>query len=243
MKYTIISVSNRREHYKKAIREELSAHKEVTDIEFCGPEDDKIGRMKEYGLHFNDEHWHPQTGELGIWLSSFACWKWCVDNDEPLRYFEDDALIKPGFDGWYDTLFEPDLTTDPLKPELISLIVPYNQHQDFGWQYYQRQAMINYPDGAPANLVGYKRMARAYQGYCNAAMEIYPDGARKLIDAAHQHGIYTPVDCFVFEQGFDATRDARTLNRIDILTPKPQYATGVDVDWNAETHIHGTGLA
>ncbi len=243
MKYTIISVTDRREQSKAKIRAELSDHEEVTDIEFCGPDHDKIGRMKAFGLNFDPDYWHPQTGELGIWLSAYACWRYCVEHDEPLRYFEDDATISAGFDQWYDTLFEPDFTRPPLKPELISLIVPYNQRQDYGWQYYQAQAMINYPDGAPDNHVGYKRLARAYQGYCNAAMEIYPDGARKLIDAARQHGIYTPVDCFVFEQGFDATRDARTLNRIDILTPKPQYATGVDVDWNAETHIHGSGLA
>jgi len=242
MKYTIISVTDRREQSKQAIRKELSAHEEVTDIEFSGPGDDKIGRMKEYGLDFNSDYWHPQTGELGVWLSAYACWRYCVDTDEPLRYFEDDAIVAPGFDDWYNSLFEPDLTREPLTPQLISLIVPHNQRQDFGWQYYQKQAMINYPDGAPDNHVGYKRLARAYQGYCNAAMELRPEGAAMLIEAAHQFGIYTPVDCFVFEQGFG--RDRRPESpRINILTPKPKFATGVDVDWNAETHIHGSGLA
>lgn len=242
MKYTIISVSDRRDHYKQAIREELSEHEEITNVRFCGPDDDKIGRMKEYGLDFDPSHWHPQTGELGIWLSSYACWQWCVDNNEPLRYFEDDALIKPGFDDWYNGLFEPDFVGIPLTPDAISLIVPFNQYNDFTLQYFKPNSMMAYPDGAPDNLVGYQKMCRAYQGYCNVAMELYPSGAAKLIDAAQRYGIYTPVDCFIFEQGQDIVR-RRNPVRLDILTPKPEFATGVDVDWQAETHIHGSGPA
>lgn len=242
MKYTIISVSNKREESKRAIRQELSAHEEVTEVQFCGPADDKIGRMKDYGLDFDDSYWHPQTGELGIWLSTYACWQWCVDNNEPLRYFEDDAIIKPGFDDWYNGLFEPDFTQEPLTPDAISLIVPFNQYNDFTLQYFQPNAMMAYPDGAPDNLVGYKKICRAYQGYCNVAMELYPAGAAKLIDAAHRYGIYTPIDCFIFEQAQDDVR-RRNPTRLNVLTPKPEFATGVDVDWNAETHIHGSGLA
>ncbi len=76
-------------------------------------------------------------------------------------------------------------------------------------------------------------MARAYQGYCCVATLYSPSGARRLLEIAGEKGMYTPVDCFLFQE-------AHGKNAVRAYAPTPDAQRIVDIDWNTPTTIHGT---
>ena len=230
MYYTIISVSDRREESKRAIREQMKAHTEITSIKFYTANND--AHMLLGGNHIDINWPELKRGELGVWCSQISVWNWIVDHDTPLIVFEDDAIVNPGFDKWYASLKMP-------PADICSLFVPTDQFND--WQYdYTGQPMIVFPSASPNHNIDHPRMSRAYQGYSCVALQIWPSGAAKLLRAARQTGITMPVDCFVFETGFpDNVR--KFTERTQIVAPQPRLAKGVAVDWKATTHIHNTG--
>ncbi len=232
MKYTIISVSDRREDYKKDIRAELSSHEEVTDIKFYTAADDCAGLLKSVGI---EPVWTGiRGGELGVWCSQISVWKWIVEHDESLMIFEDDAIIYPGFDDWRNGL-----GYDELDYDAVSLFVPSGQFGDWNYDYVGHSINIH-PGASPNHDIGHDRMARAYQGFSCVGLHIAPSGARKLIKAIEEVP-HMPVDCYIFETGFpDSVRHC--AERTQILAPQPKFATGVEVYWKAETHIHNTDL-
>lgn len=230
MKYTIISVTDNREHYKAEIREQLREHEEVTGIDFVGYEHDHWAILQEYGLSIYG--YRPTVGELGIWLSQIRCWKWAVEHQESLIVFEDDAIVRPGFDEWYSFVTEPEIEYD-----VFSLFVPDNQRGDFELSWVGNAGIV-YPGGSPNHVIGHPKLARAYQGYGGVCIQVTPEGAQKMLDGVKELGIYQPIDCWIFERGFPDF--VRKGPRLEIVTPQPEYANGVTVDWNAETTIHTT---
>lgn len=234
MKYTIVSVTDKREQSKSAIRAQLSEHEEITEIEFFGPGHDLLAEAERRGLTFDS--WTPRIGELGVWLSQHNCWQWCADNDEPLLVVEDDAIISDGFDEWYTTITE-NMTT----PDALALFVPHDQFNDFEYDTVGWTLSGVWRGGSPNHTINHEFLARAYQGYSCVAILYWPSGARKLLAAVQQQGITTPVDCWLFEQGFPDHRRTPNSERVHIWAPKPRFATGVFVDWFAPTNIHNTG--
>ena len=229
MHYTIISVSNRRELSKQAIRAAMVNHTEVTDITFYSKQWRCVDLLQQYDIELNMEQ--IKAGELGIWCSQISVWQWIIDNDTPLIVFEDDAIVKPGFDKWYESLNIP-------PADICSLFVPTDQFND--WQYdYVGHTITHWPSASPNHNINHSRMSRAYQGYSGVALQIWPSGAAKLLRAVHETGIIMPVDCFIFETGFpDEVR--KFTERMEIVAPQPRLAHGVAVDWKATTHIHNT---
>lgn len=178
---------------------------------------------------------HPEAfsiGEIGIWLSVFDCWQWCAENLEGLIVFEDDAIPAKNFDEQLDYLLREVPSFD-----FVCLWVPENQRQDYlydvtyndegqpshhGMRSYQ-DSLYNY---------GALRAAKVYNGYGNVATLYSSRGAEFFIDRVREVGIYTPVDCYLYQEAH--------AGRCEGYGPKPFWATLVEYDWSVPTTVHTT---
>lgn len=232
--YTIISINDRAEENKADIRAKLDPIPEVTDIHFVNGNNARELVLVWRRSGINKAEWTPKVGEAGIWLSQYACWQWLVDSDyEYLLVFEDDAKVSPNFRkalGEY-------LSETPEDMDFFSLAVPENQRQDFGYR------IIYDENGEPKPVVragergydftfGSKVVARVYQGYCCVAVLYSKAGAQKLIDVAKERGMYTPVDCFLYQT---AHRGA-----VNGYAPIPKGPMPVEIDWQIPTTVQDT---
>lgn len=235
--YAIISIDDSRQEKKSHIRNVLFFYDEVKDIEYIrGADLEQVKRFREQNPQMmGSSLYTPRLGEIGVWLSQYNCWKWAAENKRHLMVFEDDAILEPNFEKNWMTLLEE----LPADYDFLAIFVPNNQLGDYN-------AIIKYdeegvptvwnqtsPEWSSFNF-GAKNLAKAYQGYGAVATMFSPKGAQKLIDIAHERGIYTPVDCFFFLNAHSG--------RLDGYAPKPDsmFPRLVSVDWNAPTTIHDT---
>lgn len=234
MKYNIISINDDRAEYKERIRHRVRMD-EVSIPATDGREVDLFTELEKRDLRYLMEYGVLTKGELGIWLSTFDCWQWAVDNQEELVTFEDDAIPTQNFNHVLN-LFHNEL---PADYDIMSLWVPQNQLIDF-----QYDAVFD-EDGIPTNVgpnrhsalsiynCGKIRIARVYQGYGNVALLYSPQGAERLIDHVQTHGIKGPVDCWIFQRAHTGI--------VTGYAPKPHWANkAVGYDWAAETTVHNT---
>lgn len=229
MKFNILSIDDSREHYKKAIRAVVKCD-EVSIPTFNGHVSDVAQGLVERGLAYTNQ-WQPFTlGEMGVWLSTFDCWAWCVQNNEHLLVFEDDAVPAQDFDLQLDGL------QIPSDFGYVALWVPENQHVDYQYSItYEKDGMpiihgMLPPGTSHYNLIpNREKVCRAYQGYGNVATLYSPQGGSDLIKEARKLGLYMPIDCFIHTTSH--------VKRVNGLAPKPDYATLVGYDW-PETTVH-----
>lgn len=172
-------------------------------------------------------------GEVGIWLSMFDCWEWALENDETLITLEDDAKPQWFFDEAVD-LFIKEL---PRDWDFLCLWVPNDQKQDYLYNVtYNSDGMpkIFGRMSAKNSLFDYgaQYTAKAYNGYGNVATVFSPKGAKFFIDQARKVGLYTPVDCYLYQEAH--------AGRCKGFSPKPEHATLVDYDWSVPTTVHTT---
>lgn len=227
MKFNIISVDDSRQKYKDHIRSVVMIE-EIKIPSFFAANRNVKNALQERGLFVK----YPEAfsiGEIGIWISMFDCWQWAVDNQEELVTFEDDAIPKHYFDEAVD-LF----TKEATDYDFICLWVPPNQMQDYNYD------VVYDDDGNPdirgvksPSLFDYgaKYLAKTYNGYGNVATLFSPKGAEFFINRVREAGIYTPLDCFLYQEAH--------AGRCIGYSPKPFHATVVDYDW-AETTVHAT---
>lgn len=226
--YNIISIDDSRLEYKKRIRKTVTfpeVYVPATNARAVDLEEELSKR--ELSLPFPGQF---AIGEVGIWLSMFDCWNWAVENNEILITFEDDASPKDNFNEAV-SLF---LSEVPEDWDFICLWVPDNQKQDYLYDVtYNDEGIPNIKGRRVKSLFdfGAKHLARTYNGYGNVASMFSPKGARFFRDRAREVGLYTPVDCFLYQEAH--------AGRCSGYSPKPKYATLVDYDW-APTTVHNT---
>ena len=183
---------------------------------------------------FGYREWAPKAGEAGVWMSQMNAWKMIANQDRPVVVFEDDALLCPDF------ITEFNRYTDELPNDwdLFSIFYPANQYGDFHWSYdydengHPTGPQLWFSDGAPELLIESELISKAYQGYGCVALMFSPKGARALYDQAIAKGMYTPVDCFIFEQ--------YRAGHINAYSPMPGQTRLADVDWDAPSTIRYT---
>lgn len=227
--YNIITIDDKRKFYKDHIRATVQESKEIFVPAINGREVNLSEELDNRNLFVT----YPgafSVGEIGIWLSMFDCWQWCIDNDEILITFEDDAIPR----NYFDEAIRFFLEEVPEDWDFMALWVPENQRQDYKYN-------VKFDDEGRATIRGYLQeslfdfgghyLARAYQGYGNVCSMFSTKGAQFLIDKVRETGIYTPVDCFMFQNSH--------AGRCNGYAPKPFHATLVDYDW-AETTVHNT---
>lgn len=231
MKFQIISINDDRASYKDNIRAKVGldeVHIPATNAYEVDlkAELDKRNLFVKYPGMFS-------AGEIGVWLSTFDCWQWAVDNDEELVVFEDDAIPSGTFSFQLAKLYYE----LPVDYDFFCLWVPPNQTIDY---YYN----VEYDAEGRPNVVGSNRgdhdsiynipqvtrVAKVYNGYGNVAQLYSPKGGRTFIDTARSSGIYTPVDCFLYQEAH--------AGRAVGYGPKPYWAKLVDYDWKAQTTVH-----
>jgi len=231
MKYSIISINDKRAGYKENIRRNMDCP-ELKSASIDGLTADLKGLTKLYGLKNTD--WQPSYGEMGIWLSAFIRWYRVSQMNEPLVVFEDDAIIRTGFVAQAENI----ISQLPEDWDFVSLWIPENQRIDYRYnlKYDETGAPQIFgmrPDGMPSYFdYGAPDVAKVYQGYGMVATMYSPQGGNKLVKLARSRGIYTPVDCFLM---LEAHR-----GKLNGYAPKPDNIF-VDYDW-PETQIHNTEI-
>lgn len=233
--YAILSIDDSRREKKEAIRNVLSEWTEI-QVPAC---DGKVksnldSAFIEHSPFSYSPLWLPKQGEAGVWMSQLNAWKVASSLDRPLLVFEDDAMLCDNF------VEEFHKYTDELPEEfdLFATFFPANQYGDFHWSYnfdengFPTGNQIWFSEGAPEIVIDSELISRAYQGYGCVALMFTPRGADRLYHRAQETGMFTPVDCFIFQQyraGF-----------IDAYSPRPGQTRLADVDWDAPTTIQTT---
>jgi len=230
LKYSIITIDDRRKAYKDKLIEKMGQEPEgLPSID---------GRTINWvemtdGLNIPRQEWTPTQGEGGVWLSNFLHWDAISKYDEPVIIFEDDAIV---MDTFYDNI---DIMMEQLPEDwdYFALWVPDNQRQDYMYNVTydihglpQIRGYVRY-EGESCFNIGANHIAKVYQGYGLVATMYSPRGAQKLVDLARRHGIYTPVDCFI--------HDRAHAKELEGFAPKPHYLSLITYDW-PETTVHNT---
>jgi GR25 family glycosyltransferase involved in LPS biosynthesis len=231
VKYAILSIDESRRAKKEALRNVVSGWDEIAVPAVVGAEkSDLESSMARHGIQFTE--WIPKVGEAGVWMSQMNAWETAYSIQEPLVVFEDDAILAENFIERFET-YTKEL---PEGWDVFCLFVPENQYGDFHWKYKFNElgqtdgSTYGYcPDGETSLLIDSQIVSKAYQGYGCVALMFSPEGGRKLLEAAREKMMYTPVDCFIFEQ--------YRAGRIDAYAFKPGQPRLVDVDWGAPSTI------
>lgn len=233
--YAIISINDERINLKNGITSRVGDIPRTYGIEFIDGRVDSIGTLQGK-FHINNIWKEAKLGEIGLWFSFLNVCKYAVDNNKTILVFEDDAII-------ISNNFKDDLnlllSQVPDDADAFSVLSPQNQQVTAYIEWIDRSAGlgITHSDIAPTYQVpGAHLICRSYQGYSFVSMIYTPKGAKKILDLVRRTGMYTPADCWLFEQA-----DSRLL---DVYTPVPSEAKLVDVDWEnqAPTTIHTSGL-
>lgn len=229
MKYTIISINDDRQFYKEQIRRNVELE-ELLLPAVDGKAVDLSEELEVRGLH---SPWHnAKVGELGVWLSNFDRWQYTTTMDEPLIVFEDDAFVQADFMGKF-SLFYNDL---PPDWDFAALWVPDNQKVDYTYDLEYNEIgdpIIRGHLPYQESLFKFSRFAaHVYQGYGMVAVMYSPKGAAKLVDLAQRYGVYTPVDCFIYQQAH--------MGNLNGFAPTPIFASIVGYDWQAASHVQQT---
>ncbi len=234
MKYSIISINDKRRAYKDAIRQNVGMELEhINSVD--GVYMNRDGKIEQ---HLNDiglslsSIWPLQLGEIGIWMSNYLHWQRVAEMTEPLVVFEDDAIIDEHFSEHMHTL----MTQLPENWDFVSLWVPENQRMDYRYNLeYDENGVPKIYGMRPQGLPSYfdywsNTVAKVYQGYGMVAMMYSPAGGRKLTELAKKYGLRNPVDCFIYEEAHKGALNG--------FAPKPDHVF-VSYDW-PETQIHNT---
>jgi GR25 family glycosyltransferase involved in LPS biosynthesis len=233
MKYTIISINDDRAKYKERIRQRVG----LEEVSIPATDAGKVDideELSKRGLRYTRAGETLMRGEIGVWLSTYDCWKWVSENNEELIVFEDDAIPSQEFDN-YLGMFYSEL---PTNYDFLCLWVPKDQYPDYRydvtfdsdgkWRKIGKDRspfLSNYNYGA-------MRLAKVYNGYGNVAQLYSPRGGSFFSDRARTTGLTEPVDCYVYTE-------ART-GRCAGYAPKPNWAKAVGYDWKAKTTVHNT---
>jgi GR25 family glycosyltransferase involved in LPS biosynthesis len=230
VKYNIITLNDERKIYKDYIRANADIG-EVVIPAVDGRAVDIRSELESRGLFTTG--WVPRQGEAGVWLSNFDCWEYASKMDEPLIVFEDDAIVEPDFKEKLDALMG-ELT---VPWDYVSLWVPENQRIDYVYNIYfdEKGDPQRIGENLPYDASLFKntrRTAKVYQGYGMVSLMYSPEGAAKLVELARRYGMYTPVDCFIYQQAH--------MGNLRGFAPTPVFANVVRYDWKAESHVQQT---
>jgi GR25 family glycosyltransferase involved in LPS biosynthesis len=236
VKYSIITINDKRKYYKDQIRQHVGLEEErIVSVDGSYMNRDGLieSHLDDLGLWISSQ-WPLSLGEIGVWMSNLLHWERVAVMDEPLVVFEDDAVIDAHFSEHMNTI----VSQLPDDWDFVALWVPDNQRIDYRYnlRYNEHGTPEIYgmrPEGLPSFFdFGSRDLARVYQGYGMVAMMYSPAGGRKLAELAKKYGLRNPVDCFIFEEAHKGALNG--------FAPKPDKVF-VSYDW-PETTIHNTEM-
>ncbi len=237
MKYHIISLNDERLHYKKVIEERVQLPRAEVKT-YNAYEEDAVAFLAENGINLRPELWIPKKGEVGIWASIVLCWQWCLDNNEELVVFEDDAIPVEDFQGKFN-LFHDNIRK--VDWDFAALWVPENQKNDYYYCVKYDENGVPYQVPRPSQefkinrdsiyeVEGLAPVARVYQGYGGVGLLFHPRGAAKFMEISRKFGIYTPIDCHFYLTAH------RPVDNVEGYAPHPSFDM-VTYDWDHPTTI------
>jgi GR25 family glycosyltransferase involved in LPS biosynthesis len=191
---------------------------EIECLDARPPEVDINLELEKVGLQVANRwiHMQPKRGDFGGFIGHYNSWRKCVELDEPLMVFEDDAIVP---DGFIDNL---NLILDTPPPiDLLSLCV-----NDYGKMFYDQKVLFdNYGYHAYHRPLrkgernqfdeGHKYLCRIYQPWTLTATLYYPKAAQSLINTVVKMGVHMNADAFVHHRA--------RLREFNGYAPKPEY--------------------
>lgn len=222
MKFTIISIDDSRRGFKDAIRRDMAGVNEVSiECLDARPTDlDLNAYLASIGLKMAPFWLHQQwkRGDIGGFVGHYNAWRKCVELDEPLVVFEDDAIIPKR-----DSIITDWIAwaTDEVPDwEFLSLCANsygqmfYDQRVIFdGYGYHKFHQPLQ--SGEANQFDASKLFARVYQPWTLTAAVYTPKSARHLIKMVQEVGIFMNADAFVMHQA--------RLQRFIAYAPKPEH--------------------
>lgn len=171
MKYTILSLENpERRPLVDAINRQMSPHYQGVYVDAVDGKTEALNEAIDfYGFDINFDEWKP--GEGGVWYSNINAWKRCVELDEDLLVFEDDAILHPNFVRQIQTAG---------MPESYDFITYYNPHRH-------------------NNQTNRLSLATCVQEHGMVAIRYSPRGAARCLEILENEGLEWPVDIWLFK--------------------------------------------
>lgn len=217
MKYCIISIDDSRLEFKRAIREHMGDDEvSIKCLDARPREVDIDAELNALGTFVNSNWMHmpPKRGDFGGFVGHMNSWLKCIELDEPLVVFEDDAIM-----GDYGVeRFVAEVEAVDPGWEFISLCVNnygkmfYNHLVRFDeWGYHK----YHHPsDDNQFHVQGH--VSRVYQPWTLTAAVYTPASAQHLISRVREVGAYMNADAYVMHEA--------RLGKFNAYAPTPDIA-------------------
>lgn len=177
MKYTIYSIDDRREQYKKNIRFQTMGWEEVKDWCVDGSDPDQLAQsqaLHPYLLNWNSDN-PPKVGQLGIWYSFLN-----AIQHAPIITFDDDAIVPSTF----RRDFRVRSAELPDDTDFFQLFLPRDSDHLYD------------PDQDVS-----KHLTRSYSRYGGVAFYITDRGAYRMMRLVERDGIFDQYDNTIYQYG------------------------------------------
>lgn len=225
MKYTIISIDESRAEYKDKIREVMGSDEVFIDC--LDARDMSLTELKdklesnELYINRNWIHQPWKRGDLGGFYGHFNAWKKCVELDESLVVFEDDAIIPERSEPlkWISLA-----NTEIDDIEFLSLCV-----NDYGKMFFKQRVVFDnngyhqhHRDLLELEENQFRvseHFAKVYQPWTLTAAMYTPKSAQYLLDTVKTKGMYMNADAFVMHMA--------RLQKFNAYAPIPKLADSI----------------
>lgn len=229
MKYAIISIDDSRKEFTDRIHADMAGYEqvEVECLDARPPHVDLDTELNRLGLRFSNRwrHLQPKRGDIGGFIGHFNAWRKCVELDDWLVVFEDDAIIPNR--GVHDLTVPGNIRLANSVTggfDFMSLCV-----NDYGKMFYDHVVEFD-ADGFhyrhhPRAYGEYNQfeigdgLAYVYQPWTLTAALYSPKAATYLIKKIQQTGLYMNADAFVMHQA--------RLQKFKAIAPVPSIADNI----------------
>lgn len=216
--YTIMAINDRASDNRERIKN-IMPTKLIDDIQFInGNTTDMLAFFDMNGVRitWDESFWNrrPLGGELGCVASHLNCLKYMIENDIPeMLVLEDDAILVENFLNILNNCYN-DLPKDyDFLTNIEELVI--GDH------------CINTTEPI---LIGSQFISKSHLVNSITKFMLYSyNGAKKIIEEYKVHGVYTPVDMFLFDMGRDGRLNGySTFISNQLIQPANNYGSLID---------------
>ena len=169
-----------------------------------------------------------KSGEFGVFFSILNVFEYGAENNGIL-YFEDDAIVLPGFQERIDS-YVNDL---PNTADMFAVWSPANQRADYDCiRTFNNVGEPQYGSKVTREPIfdyGHRDLCYLWQGYGNVSMLFTKKGCQKALNYIREKGFFSPVDCLICI--------AVHSGRLSGYALKPTVKPLLDYDWNRPTTV------
>lgn len=226
MRYTLVSLDDKRWEFKRNIRAVLTGwdHVEIPAVD--GRDDQTL--TETLAKRGNPKVGYPgaTVGQIGRWLTFLDHLDFVAKTDEPLLVVEDDSILANDF-----TIRFPQVEADvPDNADFFSLFVPRNKPADIYENQYVGPVALSRIKAE--YYTGSDYVVKTYQPYGGVCMVLYPSLAEKMFSLVARNGIKMQFDDYLYHLS-----DRGTLNGYTVVPDMPDLAW---ITGKEESTVHTT---